>query len=416
MNSIDKFKKDLMNGEKTELIKRVSNQNKNLKHRYDEDVITKQTQQLELKELYKPITDTQQLTTGEIDKQTTKTDVLFQQLLADLQGKHDSSSRLLSNIIRGLARSNEETRKQGIDIVSAIAKQPLLPDLINELNNYPTLVKKIMKSENLHDLSDRDRKALEPLSHLNDNDLRTLVNYYALQSKVKSETSSIDDDYDDAVEQEPPTYTHSVFLEHPTDSAKYNTVMTSLKKRNPGLNNKAKHGTPTVSPIFYFEANEPDTVKFGKYNVLFKEDKIKVADKEYVLTAGLELLLNKVNPTINERVTNEDLNNYLNISIDAGLDYRQHSTVGKKMHTVLEKLNKLGELKHNVQVLGHGLNTVILPDNVVELKKRLRLLLGEYYAGNKSMFNEINAVLDILLKKKVINKCQVRNILHEIKS
>ena len=146
-------------------------------------VISKQNLQMNLKEIYKPITDTQQLTTSEISKQTTKTDVLFQQLLNDLQGKHDRSSRLLADIIRGLARSNEQTRKQGLDIVSAIAKQPLIPELINELNNYPTLVKKIMQPDEIQNLNDQDRKALEPLSHLNDNDLRTLVNYYALQGK-----------------------------------------------------------------------------------------------------------------------------------------------------------------------------------------------------------------------------------------
>jgi hypothetical protein len=131
---------------------------------------------------------TQQITTGEISKQTTKTDVLFQQLLTDLQGKHDRSSRLLADIIRGLARSNEVTKKQGLDIVSAIAKQPLLSELINELNNYPALVKKIMQPEDMQNLDDQDRKALEPLSHLNDNDLRTLVNYYVLQGKMKSST------------------------------------------------------------------------------------------------------------------------------------------------------------------------------------------------------------------------------------
>ena len=408
MNSLDKFKEDLRNGEKSELIKRVSDQNRNLKHRFDEEVISKQNRQMNLKEIYKPITDTQQLTTGEISNQTTKTDVLFQQLLANLQGKHDRSSRLLADIIRGLARSNEEPRKQGLDIVSAIAKQPLLPELINELNNYPGLVKKIIEPDNIQNLSDQDRKALEPLSHLNDNDLKTLVNYYSLQGKVKSGLSSPDalsdeEDLGAVGAVQPPTYLDSVFHENPIDSPIYKEVMNSLKKRNPGLNDRAKHGTPTVSPMFYYEANDQDTVKFGKHNVLFKEDKIKVADKEYTLTPGLELLLNRVNPTLDEKITNADLNNYLNISLDAGLDYRQHVTVGKKLHNVLTKLNKLNELQKNVQVIGNGLKTVILPDNVEELKKRLALLLGEYSAGNKSMFNEINAVLDILLKTRKIN-------------
>ena len=421
MNSLVKFKQDLQNGEKSELIKRVANQNKNLKRRFDEEIISKQSRQMNLKEIYKPITDTQQLTTGEISKQVTKTDVLFQQLLTDLQGKHDRSSRLLADIIRGLAKSNEETRKQGLDIVSAIAKQPLLPELIKELNNYPTLVKKIMKPDNIQDLNEQDRKALEPLSHLNDNDLRTLVNYYALQGKLKSGLLSPDDsleqeDLDTEREIQPPTYGVSVFHENPTDCPIYSEVMSSLKKRNPGLNDRTKHGNPTVSPTFYYESNDPDTVQFGKYNVLFKGDKIKIADKEYTLTPGLQLLLNRVNPTLDEKITNADLNNYLNISIVAGLDYRQDGTVGKKLHNVLQKLDRLDELQEDTQVFGNGLNTIILPDNVDELIERLNLLAGEYSAGNKQLFNEINAILDFLLKKRIINKTQLRKLIHEIKS
>ena len=35
-----------------------------------------------------------------------------------------------------------------------------------------------MQPHDLQYLTDQDRKALEHLSHLNENDLRTLVNYY----------------------------------------------------------------------------------------------------------------------------------------------------------------------------------------------------------------------------------------------
>jgi hypothetical protein len=76
MSSLNKFKDDLRQGENPELLKKVSNQNKLLKQRFDEEVLTKQNLQTNLKEIYKPITDTQQVTTG---KQTAKTDVLFQQ-------------------------------------------------------------------------------------------------------------------------------------------------------------------------------------------------------------------------------------------------------------------------------------------------------------------------------------------------
>ena len=127
--------------------------------------------------------------------------------------------------------------------------------------------------------------------------------------------------------------------------------------------------------------------------------------------------INRVYPTFDEKITDTDMNNYLTISIDAGLDYRQEDRyVGKKLNNVLAKLNRLSELQKGVEVMGNGLKTIILPDNVDELKERLNLLIGEYSAGNKSMFNEINAVLDILMKKKIINKKQLRNILHKIKS
>ena len=60
MSSLDKFKDDLRQGENPELLKKVSNQNKLLKQRFDEEVLTKQNLQTNLKEIYKPITDTQQ--------------------------------------------------------------------------------------------------------------------------------------------------------------------------------------------------------------------------------------------------------------------------------------------------------------------------------------------------------------------
>src|SRR5271155_4953321 len=128
MSLIDTIKNDLSQGENPELIQRVSKQNKNLKQRFDAEFITKQTLQTNLKEIYKPITDTQQSTTSKVGEQTTKTNELFRQLLNDLQGKHDRTSVLLSDMIRGLVRSNQETRQQGLNIVSAIAKQPLLPE------------------------------------------------------------------------------------------------------------------------------------------------------------------------------------------------------------------------------------------------------------------------------------------------
>ena len=220
-----------------------------------------------------------------------------------------------------------------------------------------------MQSEDIRELDDQDRKALEPVSHLNDNDLRTLIHYYALKEKVEpSPDISLYEEDEGAVGGiTPPTYTESVFQEHANESRMYKEVMNTLKKRKPGLNEESKTGKATIFPTFYYDANDPNTVKFGKYNVLFKEDTIQVNDKEYFLTAGLELLLNRVNLNIDQRITTDDLNTYLNVSRDAGLDYRKHRYVGKKLEYVLNKLNKLDELQKDYEVVGNGLDTIILP-------------------------------------------------------
>ena len=165
MTSVRRFKEDLMNGESPALMKKVSNQNKNLRKRFDDEVIAKQSHNKDVMEMYKPITDTQQ-------EQIAKTDALFQQLLTDLGGKHDHSSRQLHDIIRGLARSQSETRKQGLDIISSIVRQPLLQELISELQQkYPSLVKKISQPGLLRDLSEEEQRVLEPLNHLSNNDM-----------------------------------------------------------------------------------------------------------------------------------------------------------------------------------------------------------------------------------------------------
>ena len=211
---MDEFKQHLMQGEKSSLIRRVANENKALKEMSDQEVLSKQTEHVKLKELYKPIT------AATLD-QTNKIEALFQQL----RGKHD---RLLSDIIRSVQRGTQETTRQGIDIVSAIVKQPLLPELIKELNNHPSLVKKIMQpgTIDISDLSDQNRKALDALNHLNAVDLRTLVQYYKLQQSKSEE--ELEEEY------VPPTYSEIVFQDIAPDSSAYSEVIKTIKKQNLG--------------------------------------------------------------------------------------------------------------------------------------------------------------------------------------
>jgi hypothetical protein len=78
--------------------------------------------------------------------------------------------------------------------------------------------------------------------------------------------------------------------------------MDSLKKEIPVINNEGKHGIPTVAPISFYETDDPDTVKFGNYNVLFKVINIKIADKECILSQASEVLQMRVKPTLKEEI------------------------------------------------------------------------------------------------------------------
>ena len=389
MSSIKLFKEDLHRGENIELMKKVSNQNKNLKKRFDNEVISKQNTQTSLKEIYQPIIDSQQLATTKISEQTIKSDTLFRELLLDLRGKHDNTSMLLTNIIEGLTKSSEEIQNQGLSIISAIAKQPLLSELIHKLNNYPGLVNKIMNSGSIKNINLEDEKVLEPLKHLNDADLKTLINYYILEGKMRAEVSASRESESgesasylslDESGASLPGNVETNFQERPTGSHAYSIIMNNLKKRKEGLKKVNKDG----SPIFYLDRN---IVKLEDKNVTFKGNNIKIKDKEYVLTDGLELLLNRViiNSINKKQITENDRDN--------------HKIIITDIH----------------QKVGHGLSkTIILPDNVEELKNKLIILLGEYSAGNRDLFNEINAILDILYKKRIISKVQLKKVLHSI--
>ena len=58
---------------------------------------------------------------------------------------------------------------------------------------------------------------------------------------------------------------------------------------------------------------------------------------------------------------------------------------------------------------GEGIH--FLPSNIKTLEERLEILLGEYQAGNQtSTRNEIVPIADELLKRRVISRCEYRDI------
>ena len=58
--------------------------------------------------------------------------------------------------------------------------------------------------------------------------------------------------------------------------------------------------------------------------------------------------------------------------------------------------------------MGKGIS--FLPSDIDSLHKKLRLLLGEFNAGNRATENEIIAIVDNLLERKRISRVEAREI------
>ncbi len=89
------------------------------------------------------------------------------------------------------------------------------------------------------------------------------------------------------------------------------------------------------------------------------------------------------------------------------LDYRV-SVAGKRKKNEKEK-----HIIDALSKLGSGVS--FLPNDPPQLVNRLLLLLGSKKAGNNNCFNEASAILDQLMNMKIINKCQYKDILLDIK-
>ena len=89
--------------------------------------------------------------------------------------------------------------------------------------------------------------------------------------------------------------------------------------------------------------------------------------------------------------------------------------------SVARKIKKNEEEKHIIYALsklGSGTSSQhvsFLPNDPSQLVKRLLLLLGSKKAGNNNCFHEASTIIDQLIKMKIINMCQCKDILTHIK-
>ena len=153
---------------------------------------------------------------------------------------------------------------------------------------------------------------------------------------------------------------------------------------------------------------------------------IKIGNKIYPYTSGLEQLLTILTPDVTnvDTISNKDLENYLEILDDSNVEGSKeehmikHHYIYKKHAEALERLgsNKLLRLTmvHSVKI-GKGLaKSIILPSDSNELRKRLDISIRSYMAGNKSLYNEINEIATQLYRMKQLNRKQLSVLLKSL--
>ena len=57
---------------------------------------------------------------------------------------------------------------------------------------------------------------------------------------------------------------------------------------------------------------------------------------------------------------------------------------------------------------GTGFNTIVIPNNIKKIKDRVQVLLASKSHGQENVLSELTALLDVLLKKKLITKKDYR--------
>ena len=100
------------------------------------------------------------------------------------------------------------------------------------------------------------------------------------------------------------------------------------------------------------------------------------------------------------KIDDKTLQEYKRLIADAGVaEY-----VEKNYEGAYKQLRK-------TQILSkEGKGITFLPSDIKSLQHHLRLLLGEFKAGNRATQNEIVAIVDNLLERKKISKTEAEDI------
>ena len=130
------------------------------------------------------------------------------------------------------------------------------------------------------------------------------------------------------------------------------------------------------------------------------------------LTEGLnEILFNNGNNK--DIITNDDIKTWENLLKNSNIIGYKNSTYWKQINSKPSSSSPIIEEVPDTPKKGEGIETIIIPSNPIELYNEFSKQLASCKAGNNNTFNKTNALMKEMLKQKIINGKDYRNVLRE---
>ena len=175
-----------------------------------------------------------------------------------------------------------------------------------------------------------------------------------------------------------------------------------------------KYTGKDADDVFGVHGNKEEGLSIGDTRIHLNENNIIVGEREYEGTPGLWELISMKRP--NDRVyDDEDYDNYAEIMINTNALKRDNdgesrtpkASKGWKWNNLLKGIwAKRGKYE--------GTGVVILPSDADALLDRLGLLFASKGAGNTGVGNEIVSICDELLRQKVLDVNQYKNLMSSL--
>ena len=159
--------------------------------------------------------------------------------------------------------------------------------------------------------------------------------------------------------------------------------------------------------------SEGGSEKIGNKEVTFNDNDLIIEGVKYQGTRGLWELIVSNEPN-DDLYDQDDINIYSAILVKTNAMRRDNDPNNPRPKSSKSRKwnNVVKNIWDNKDVFeGRGTKTIVIPSNPNALLERLDLLMASREAGNTGTRNEIVSICDELLRQKIINKNEYKNIM-----